>query len=77
MLFCVSAYLLLPQSSRSQGTAPHPREHRAEARYPMEFVHVIGGIDTVHRTKGAEHLGRQLQIDHVDHLVAVKAELAS
>ena len=24
---------------------------------PMELVHVIGGIDTVRRAKGAEHLG--------------------
>ena len=28
LLFCVSACPLLPQSSRSQGTAPRHREHR-------------------------------------------------
>lgn len=46
-------------------------------RDPMELVHTIGGINTVCRSKGAEHLGRQLQIDNVDDLVAVKTELAS
>lgn len=43
----------------------------------MELVHVIGGIDTFRRAKGAEHLHRQLQIDNVDDLVAVKTELAT
>ena len=44
-------------------------------RDPMELVHMIGGIDTVCRSKGAEHLNRQLQIDNVNDLVAVKSEL--
>ena len=44
---------------------------------PMELVHVIGGIDTVRCTEGAEHLDRQFKIDNVDDLVAVKAKFAS
>ena len=45
-------------------------------RYPMELVHVIGGIYTVRRTKRAEHFGRQFEIYNVDDLVALKAKLA-
>ena len=38
---------------------------------------MIGGIDAVRRAEGAEQLGRQLEIDHVDHLVATDAELTA
>ena len=46
-------------------------------RDPMQLVHVVGGIHAVRRPKGAEHFRRQLEIHHVDHLVAVKAEFAA
>ena len=45
-------------------------------RDPMELVHVVGRIDTVSSTERSEHLGRELEIDNVDHLVAVKSKLA-
>ena len=32
-------------------------------RDPVEFVHVIGGIDTVRSSKGAEHLDCSVTID--------------
>ena len=41
----------------------------------MELVHMIRWINTVSRAEGAEHLGRQLQIDNVDNFVAVKSKL--
>ena len=44
---------------------------------PMELVHVVRRVDPVGYTKRTEHLGRQLQIDNVDDLVAVKPKLAS
>ena len=45
-------------------------------RDPMELVHMVRRIDTVSCTKRSEHLGRELQINHVDYLVAVKSKLA-
>ena len=42
----------------------------------MELVHVVRWVDTVSCTERAEHLGRQFQIDHVNHLVAAESELA-
>ena len=47
-----------------------------ENRDPMELIHMVGGVYAVSRAEGAEHLGRQFQIDNVDHLIAVKAKLA-
>ena len=47
-----------------------------EDRDPMALVHVVSGIDTVGGTEGAEHLGRELEVDHINKLVAVKAKLA-
>ena len=46
-------------------------------RDPVQLVHVVGGIDAVGRAEGAEHFGRQLQVDHVDDLVAVETEFAT
>ena len=45
-------------------------------RDPMELIHVICWIETVGCTEGSEHLSRELEIDHVDPLVAVKSKLA-
>ena len=46
-------------------------------RYPMELVHVIRRIDTVIRAERAKHFRRELEIDYVDDLVAVKTELST
>ena len=46
-------------------------------RYPMEFVHVIRRVDTVIRVKRAEHFCRELEINYIDGLVAVKTELST
>ena len=41
----------------------------------MKLVHVIRRVHAVRRAKGAEHLQRQLEVDNIDHLVAVEAKL--
>ena len=46
-------------------------------RYPMEFVHVIRRVDTVVRAERAEHFRRELEIEYVDNLVAVKTEFST
>ena len=38
---------------------------------------MVGGVHAVGRTEGAEHLGRELEVDYVDHLVAVQPELSA
>ena len=43
----------------------------------MELVHVIRRIDTIIRAERAEHFRRELEIDDVDDLVAVKTELST
>ena len=43
----------------------------------MELIHVIRGVDAVRRSERAEHLGRLLEVDYVDDLVAIKTELAA
>ena len=46
-------------------------------RYPMKLVHVIRRIDSVIRTERAEHFCRELEIDYIDDLVAVKTKLST
>ena len=43
----------------------------------MELVHVIRRIDTVCRAERAEHLQRQLQVDDINHLIAVDSYLSA
>ena len=43
----------------------------------MELIHMVGGIDSVRCAEGAEHLSRQLHIDHVDHFVALLTEFSA
>ena len=43
----------------------------------MKLVHVIRRIHAVSCSEGAEHLGWQFEIYHVDHLIAVETELAA
>ena len=50
---------------------------RKKHRYPMKLVHVIRRIDSVIRTERAEHFCRELEIDYIDDLVAVKTELST
>ena len=40
----------------------------------MELVHVVRRVDAVGGAEGAEHLGGELEVDHVDGFVALDSE---
>ena len=42
----------------------------------MELVHVVRRVHTVGCPERTEHLGRELEIDNIDYLIAVKSKLA-
>ena len=77
---CFSAFSLV---LRHLITRVHEELHHVigrigqKRRYPMELIHVIRRVDTIIRAERAEHFRRQLEIDYVNDLVAIKTELST